>query len=77
MSSHYREGDFYGGTEKNAAEKKRKEANSAKHDYLLSGLIMCEHCGQAMTGSTSSKKGGPEYDTTDARRKPVWARWMS
>ncbi len=22
---------------------------------------MCEHCGQAMTGSTSSKKGGPEY----------------
>lgn len=47
--------------EKMKQRKNRKGANSAKHDYLLSGLIMCEHCGQAMTGSTSSKKGGPEY----------------
>ena len=52
---------FMEAQEKMKQRKNRKGANSAKHDYLLSGLIMCEHCGQAMTGSTSSKKGGPEY----------------
>lgn len=41
--------------------KNRKGANSAKHDYLLTGLIMCSHCGCAMTGSTSSKKDGTEH----------------
>lgn len=38
--------------------KRRPGVNSAKRNYLLSGLIICEHCGQAMTGSVSSKKNG-------------------
>ena len=47
--------------EKMKMRKRRKGANKAKRDYLLSGLIICEHCGQAMIGDTSRKKDGPIY----------------
>lgn len=49
--------------------KRRKGANRAKRDYLLSGLIICEHCGQAMIGDTSRKKMAQSIDITDALRK--------
>ena len=52
---------FMEAQEKMQQRKNHRGANSAKHDYLLSGLIMCEHCGQAMTGTTSSKKNGLEH----------------
>lgn len=53
--------------------KRRKGANRAKREYLLSGLIICEHCGQAMTGDTSKNKYGKEYRYYRCPKKPVLA----
>ncbi|MCF2600741.1 recombinase zinc beta ribbon domain-containing protein [Anaerovibrio lipolyticus] len=52
---------FMEAQEKMQMRKRRKGANRAKREYLLSGLIICEHCGQAMTGDTSKNKYGKEY----------------
>lgn len=41
---------------------KRRAANKAKREYLLSGLITCECCGGAYVGHTSTNKKG--YQST-------------
>lgn len=52
---------FMEAQEKMQIRKRRRGTNKAKRDYLLTGLIICKHCAQAMVGGTSSKKNGPEY----------------
>ena len=44
--------------EKMQANKHAPGAYRAKHNYLLSGLIVCGECDSAMTGSVSSKRNG-------------------
>ena len=39
-------------------ENKRNGANKAKRKYLLSGLIVCEQCGAAYVGHTSTNSKG-------------------
>ena len=39
-------------------DNKRKAANTAKHKYLLSGMIECAECGGAYTGRTSTNSKG-------------------
>ena len=42
------------------ADRKRNPANSAKRDFLLSGLITCENCGATFVGRTSRNSKGYE-----------------
>lgn len=39
-------------------DRKRRAANKAKRNYLLSGLITCDCCGSAYVGHTSTNKKG-------------------
>ena len=61
-------------------DNKKRAANKAKHEYLLSGLIECAECGAAYVGHTSTnKKGystryyccGNKYRTRTCRSKNI------
>lgn len=46
---------------KRMADNKHNARNTAKRDYLLSGLIECSKCGSSYAGNTSKSKKGHEY----------------
>ena len=48
----------WGKVQKRMNENKRNGANKAKRKYLLSGLIVCEQCGAAYVGHTSTNSKG-------------------
>lgn len=52
--------DTWEKVQKRMNDNKRKAANKAKRDYLLSGLIECEKCGSAYVGHTSTNTKGYE-----------------
>ena len=44
--------------DKMESNRRRSGSYKAKHSYLLSGLLECGNCGQAMVGTVSTKKNG-------------------
>lgn len=52
--------DVWERVQKRMSDKKRRAANKAKREYLLSGLITCDCCGGAYVGHTSTNKKGYE-----------------
>lgn len=52
--------DTWNKVEERMKNNKRKAANKAKRNYLLSGLIECEECGCTYVGHTSTNKKGYE-----------------
>ncbi len=52
--------DVWERVQKRMSDKKRRAANKAKREYLLTGLITCDCCGGAYVGHTSTNKKGYE-----------------
>lgn len=50
--------DTWGRVQKRLKDNKHKARNKSKHNYLLSGLIVCDNCGAAYVGHTSTNKKG-------------------
>lgn len=52
--------DVWERVQKRMSDKKRRAANKAKREYLLSGLIACDCCGGTYVGHTSTNTKGYE-----------------
>lgn len=74
------DGDTWERVQKRMTENKRNASNSAKYEYMLSGLIECGECGGTYTGKTNtSSKGyttryyvcGNKYRTRSCKAKNI------